>query len=142
MAAFELEGVEIDHCVECHGTWLDAGELEQILALAGITTHEVLRTLERVADGRRSTRHCPRCPRDLREIDLGGARELRLDRCPQCRGVWLDRGEMESLIRSGSSGAPTEDVAAVEVARFFAELYRAELDRAEPREAKPGAERE
>ncbi|MEK6371336.1 MAG: zf-TFIIB domain-containing protein [Acidobacteriota bacterium] len=27
----ELHGVSIDTCATCHGTWLDAGELEQML---------------------------------------------------------------------------------------------------------------
>lgn len=27
----ELHGVSIDNCATCHGTWLDAGELEQML---------------------------------------------------------------------------------------------------------------
>ena len=35
MVAFELEGVEIDRCVGCEGTWLDAGELEVIAETAG-----------------------------------------------------------------------------------------------------------
>ncbi|MCH2376546.1 MAG: zf-TFIIB domain-containing protein, partial [Planctomycetes bacterium] len=35
LVAFELEGIEIDHCVECKGTWLDAGELQMFLELAG-----------------------------------------------------------------------------------------------------------
>ncbi len=33
MVAFELEGVEIDRCLACEGTWLDAGELELIVEL-------------------------------------------------------------------------------------------------------------
>ena len=27
----ELHGVSIDNCATCHGSWLDAGELEQML---------------------------------------------------------------------------------------------------------------
>jgi Zn-finger nucleic acid-binding protein len=125
MAAFELEGVEIDHCIACHGTWLDEGELEQILTLAGITTADRLEELERSGDGRAGRRRCPRCPRKLREVAAGVEQELLLDRCPQCRGLWLDRGEMETLIRAEGAGA---DEAAGEVARFFGELYRAELE--------------
>src|SRR5438093_899662 len=35
MLVFELDGVEIDRCLSCRGTWLDAGELEQIARLEG-----------------------------------------------------------------------------------------------------------
>ncbi len=27
----EREGVEVDYCPQCHGVWLDQGELEQII---------------------------------------------------------------------------------------------------------------
>ena len=31
MITLELEQVEVDHCLECRGIWLDAGELELLL---------------------------------------------------------------------------------------------------------------
>ena len=37
---------------------------------------------------------CPVCQSALREIDREG---VSIDVCPQCRGVWLDRGELEKL---------------------------------------------
>ncbi len=40
--------------------------------------------------------HCPRCDSDsLVETDRQG---ITIDRCQSCRGVWLDRGELEKLI--------------------------------------------
>jgi Zn-finger nucleic acid-binding protein len=27
---------------------------------------------------------------------------IEIDFCPQCRGVWLDRGELDKLIASGA----------------------------------------
>ncbi len=33
MVAFEMDGVEVDRCVECGGTWLDAGEFISIAGL-------------------------------------------------------------------------------------------------------------
>jgi Zn-finger nucleic acid-binding protein len=39
---------------------------------------------------------CPRCETStLREIDRDG---VAIDQCPDCRGVWLDRGELEKLV--------------------------------------------
>lgn len=39
---------------------------------------------------------CPRChTADLDEKDRRG---VKIDICPSCRGVWLDRGELEKLI--------------------------------------------
>jgi len=119
MVAYQLEGVEIDHCLACRGTWLDAGELEQLTELSGAQPDELGRILEISRDGSRTRRRCPRCPRRLREIELHG---VVLDRCPSGHGLWLDEGEMESLLRSTSAGQ--EGV----VARFFRELYRNELN--------------
>lgn len=40
--------------------------------------------------------NCPRCETgSLTERDRDG---VTLDVCPRCRGVWLDRGELEKLI--------------------------------------------
>lgn len=38
------------------------------------------------------------CPNDnvaMQEVDRNG---VHIDVCPQCRGVWLDRGELEKLL--------------------------------------------
>lgn len=32
----ELKGVKIDRCMNCHGLWLDAGELEQLSQKEGL----------------------------------------------------------------------------------------------------------
>jgi Zn-finger nucleic acid-binding protein len=34
---------------------------------------------------------------------------VEIDICPQCRGVWLDRGELEKLLAPLRSEAPTDD---------------------------------
>lgn len=40
--------------------------------------------------------HCPRCQNELLdEIDRNG---VTVDRCAKCRGIWLDRGELEKLV--------------------------------------------
>lgn len=39
--------------------------------------------------------YCPRCEDDLREQERSG---ILVDVCPKCKGVWLDRGELDKLI--------------------------------------------
>jgi Zn-finger nucleic acid-binding protein len=35
---------------------------------------------------------------------------VEIDYCPQCRGVWLDRGELDKIIeRSAQTGGPDRD---------------------------------
>ena len=47
---------------------------------------------------------CPHCLVDLQPMERQG---IEIDYCPQCRGVWLDRGELDKIIdRSISQFAP------------------------------------
>ena len=39
--------------------------------------------------------NCPRCISPLAITERQG---VEIDVCPQCRGVWLDRGEMDKII--------------------------------------------
>lgn len=39
--------------------------------------------------------NCPRCNSTLAELDRDG---ITIDRCERCRGIWLDRGELEKLL--------------------------------------------
>nr|WP_075353424.1 zf-TFIIB domain-containing protein [Desulfovibrio sp. DV] len=42
---------------------------------------------------------CPKCAIPLHMAERCG---IEIDYCPQCRGVWLDRGELDKIIeRSG-----------------------------------------
>ena len=38
---------------------------------------------------------CPKCEMEMKVTDREG---VEIDYCPQCRGVWLDRGELEKIV--------------------------------------------
>ncbi|ALC14352.1 hypothetical protein LH20_20520 [Sphingopyxis sp. 113P3] len=49
-----------------------------------------------MVEGRTSTSLlCPACRVDLVMSERQG---IEIDYCPQCRGVWLDRGELDKII--------------------------------------------
>lgn len=51
--------------------------------------------------------NCPVCSTELNAVDRQG---VEIDFCPRCRGVWLDRGELEKLIdRSSHTGRHDDD---------------------------------
>jgi Zn-finger nucleic acid-binding protein len=119
LVAFELDGVEIDRCVECGGTWLDAGELEWIAERAGVEPGPLTEAVE--ADkgrGQRTELKCPRCRRRMEMLSIGAKPAVQIDRCRHGDGLWFDEGEMEKVIASFAAG---EEGA---VGRFFADLYR------------------
>jgi hypothetical protein len=38
--------------------------------------------------------HCPKCGHPLAELDYKG---IKIDRCMNCHGVWLDAGELDQV---------------------------------------------
>jgi Zn-finger nucleic acid-binding protein len=50
------------------------------------------------------TMKCPTCPDSA--LVMSDRQGVEIDYCPQCRGVWLDRGELDKLIERSVSSAP------------------------------------
>jgi hypothetical protein len=44
---------------------------------------------------------CPKCGMELVEIDY---RTIRIDKCTECAGVWLDAGELEEVAKLEKTG--------------------------------------
>jgi uncharacterized protein len=42
---------------------------------------------------------CPKCGAALQEAEYG---DVHIDRCTECEGVWLDKGELEAVSKQGS----------------------------------------
>ena len=49
---------------------------------------------------------CPVCPEST--LALSERQGVEIDYCPSCRGVWLDRGELDKLIDMSSRQAPAQ----------------------------------
>ncbi len=50
---------------------------------------------------------CPNCNETLVMAERQG---VEIDYCPKCRGVWLDRGELDKIIeKSNADTSPAED---------------------------------
>ena len=50
--------------------------------------------------------NCPRCNLALVMSDRQG---IEIDYCPQCRGVWLDRGELDKIIERSDRSDDDDD---------------------------------
>ena len=49
-----------------------------------------------------------KCPIDGETLVIAERQGVEIDYCPKCRGVWLDRGELDKIIeRSVPAAAPT-----------------------------------
>ena len=49
------------------------------------------------------------CPLDGSTLLLSERQGIEIDYCPQCRGVWLDRGELDKLIERGDDDDDDRD---------------------------------
>lgn len=57
------------------------------------------------------------CPVDGSELRLSDRQGIEIDYCPQCRGIWLDRGELDKILER-SAQAPFAAPAARESSRY------------------------
>jgi Zn-finger nucleic acid-binding protein len=85
MRPFQAGAVELDLCPFCNGIWFDGGELEQVLKKKLIGTMDPTQ---------QSSRRCPACSIAMNPAELGA---LRVEVCTQCKGVFLDDGELVAL---------------------------------------------
>ena len=47
-----------------------------------------------------------KCPIDGSTLVISDRNGIEIDYCPQCRGVWLDRGELDKIIERSQSAMP------------------------------------
>ena len=74
------------------------------------------------------------CPLDQTTLAISERQGIEIDYCPKCRGVWLDRGELDKLIDAGTSAAarpeyradPRDDRRQYEGDRKYQKKYKKE----------------
>ena len=94
-----IDDIELDTCPRCGGLWLDHGETER---LAKKTSSDIDR-LRKILAGRKGPTPvdtevkltCPACTGAMNEVLLAS---VHIDVCSRCKGVFLDRGEVEATI--------------------------------------------
>lgn len=62
------------------------------------------------------------CPIDQETLMMTERQGIEIDYCPKCRGVWLDRGELDKLIAGG--GPDREEVRRSEPPRESRQNYQ------------------
>jgi Zn-finger nucleic acid-binding protein len=48
-----------------------------------------------------------KCPVDGAELVMSERSGIEIDYCPKCRGVWLDRGELDKIVERAAGGEAT-----------------------------------
>lgn len=97
----------IDRCFACGGLWFDREELSKIIDKEIMDTVE-LEVEKGVVDDKDLLREinldqveivCPRCPgnKKMEKIASPRNKNVFMDYCKDCNGVWLDAGEYSKL---------------------------------------------
>ncbi|TLX76074.1 hypothetical protein E9993_07640 [Labilibacter sediminis] len=89
--------IEIDACNSCGGKWFDKGELTEIEKLVEPTFIEIRKIPKRKEQY--AALSCPSCSNMqlLEKVEHPRDHKVIIDYCPSCKGIWLDKGELEAI---------------------------------------------
>jgi Zn-finger nucleic acid-binding protein len=96
----ELYQIEIDYCTNCHGIWLDGGELELLMQ----DSEEKTELLNSFAVDKKSGEKrikCPICSKKMDKVLCGTENKVTLDKCGKHHGIWFNEGELERVVEMG-----------------------------------------
>ena len=139
------EGITIDRCPACLGTWLDAGELSHVVETREVEIPDatVRETLARAegglpGDGVRTLIACPQCGQLMAPTNYDRTSGVVIDHCPAGHGNWLDATELEKVQAhreywDGAGGGERARPAAPDAARGRAALVGSVVARSGPR---------
>lgn len=103
MEIVDQAGVEVDRCRQCKGLWFDPGELESIRNRSAAAALDI-------GDAKIGEKHdamrnydCPRCGGTMAPATDSKHANINFESCQDCRGSFLDAGELTRSIHSESS---------------------------------------
>jgi len=88
---------DVDTCSNCGGTWFDKGELAKIEKVIEPTLIEFRRIPKKSMQ--LETLYCPSCTHHpkLEKAEHPRDKKVVFDYCTSCKGIWLDKGELEAI---------------------------------------------
>ncbi len=94
-----FDGLTLDGCRSCGGTWIEHRKFDQILQRPEllIKAENSFRKGEQPPMSPQGTNLCPNCRKPLTPFRHPQIPSIALDSCPQCRGIWADEGELAKI---------------------------------------------
>jgi len=90
---------QVDGCGGCGGVWFDNAELGTVANASSTDLlaleYQFLPAIDALP--RQSKMVCPNCSVAMFEFEFPHSPGVRLDACPECKGVWADDGELKAL---------------------------------------------
>lgn len=109
LVAVEYDQVEVDYCPACRGIWLDAGELELLFGDAEAARRFLSIGAPTDIPRGEKPRQCPECDVAMTKESTASEPPVIFDHCPNGDGLWLDHGELETILEHAEAlgdGAP------------------------------------
>jgi len=100
MVILELNQVEVDYCTNCHGIWLDDGELELLLKDSD-EKRKLLSSFVVDKKNKEKVIKCPICQKKMDKVLCGTENKVALDKCKRHHGIWFNEGELENVVEMG-----------------------------------------
>ena len=102
LTGVEFRGIRVEECTACHGRWFAREELTK----AKNNVDEDLRWLDFDPFDRAAEQYavpsekksCPHCRLTMDSLTYAGSGVV-VNRCQQCRGVWVHHDEFEKIIQ-------------------------------------------
>jgi len=122
-------GVRLDECPDCCGLWFDDGELMKLLPVLKASRSAPDLDLDVIHKKpaprhENAQRHCPRCGTIMLNYNYCYNSNVLLDRCADCRGIWMDAGELMEVIRYAKGNPKLDRLAAAMAEHVAASEYR------------------
>ena len=94
----EYEGANIHTCPDCKGEWVGGDRLRAIERRREVAVDPSAAHATPAAGNQPEVRRtCPKCLINLGKFRYGKARNVVIDQCEKCKGIWLDDGELEAV---------------------------------------------
>ena len=98
----DCKGITIHECSRCKGKWFERTELQKVIerdddTLGWLDFDPFGKDAEQLSvasDGR----ICPKCLQKMQSLKYRDSQVI-IDKCPNCKGVWLDPGELAKVIK-------------------------------------------
>ncbi len=95
----------VNICPQCKGIWFDQGEFSEFIRelteskeISPRTPQLFIpQTFQAVDPVVQRDRDCPRCGEEMQKFNYEGDSNVFLDKCPSCRGLWADGGEVRGI---------------------------------------------
>lgn len=100
-----IENTIIDICSQCHGIFLDQGEIIKLASIPLPKIPEILFIQNQTTNSKQNQEKpyenelsCPKCQQLMQKFPYAGLEDIIIDTCRNQCGVWLDVGEIIKIM--------------------------------------------